>query len=103
MENELPDIQVSFRKIFPSASPNFIKIKIKYNAGIYYDIRNITILAYGEFTKGLLKKYNRTIEKQTCITISHEIIHWWIFNEIGLFVCIDFDNIAEKLAEYGVY
>ena len=102
-EIRLPDIQVSFRKLYLSASDNFIKYKIRCNAGVFLDIENITILSYGEFTKGLLKKYNRTIEKQTCITISHEIIHWWILNELNIIACSQFDNIAEKLVEYGVY
>lgn len=99
----LPKIEVSFKKIFPSASPNFIKHEIEENAGVFYPDINITILSYGDFTKRLLKKYNRTIEKQTCKTISHEIIHWILFNDLNIKVCAKFDNIAEKLNDYGVY
>jgi len=102
-EFELPDIQVSFKKFYPSARDGCILHMIRCNAGIFFDIENITILSYGEFTKSLLKKYNRTIEKQTCKTISHEIVHWWILNELNIKACSQFDNIAEKLAEYGVY
>lgn len=102
-KNELPDICLSFKKLFPSASDGFIKNTIKYNAGMFYDIENIIILSYGEFTKSLLKKYNRTIEKQTCNIISHEIVHWCILNQTNIKVCSRFDNIAEKLSEYGVY
>lgn len=103
LKNELPDIQVNFKKLYPSASNDSIKNEINHNAGIFYSIDNIIILSYGKFTKGLLKKYNRSIEKQTCKTISHEILHWCILNQTNIKVCCQFDNIAEKLVEYGVY
>lgn len=107
IENELPQIHVSFRKHyndkFVTFSEGFIKHRIRCNAGMYIHNDNVTILSYGEFTKGLLKKYNRNIQKQVCNTISHEIIHWWILKELNIKTCASFDNIAEKLAKYGVY
>lgn len=101
--NELPEIQVSYKKLFISASPNLIKHKIRCNAGEFFPDENIIILSCGDFTKSLLKKYNRTIIKQTCNTITHELVHWWVLNEINLRACIGFDKIAENLHNYGVY
>lgn len=104
---ELPEIRVSLKNFlnnyFVTFNDNFIKDKIRDNAGIFFHNTNTTILFYGEFTESLLKKYNRTIEKQACKTISHEIIHWWILKELNVKACARFDDIAESLAEYGVY
>ena len=99
----LPDIQVSYKKFLITASDDFIKYKVSCCAGEFYVDDNIIILSNGEFTKGLLKKYNRTIEKQTCKTISHEIIHWLLFKDLNIKVCAKFDDIAEDLVDYGVY
>ena len=60
-------------------------------------------LFYGDFFKELCKRFNRTIEEQTCYTISHEILHYLIFNEQNIKVSARFDDIAENLNEYGVY
>lgn len=104
MENKLPDIQLSFKKFYSgSYTKKYIRLLIEDKAGVFYPDDNIIILSYGDFTKELLKEYNRTIEKQACNTISHEIIHWWILKELNIKACSAFDNIAKNLFEYGVY
>ena len=102
-DKNLPEIQLSFKKIYPDFNSSFIKGMINAKAGVYYPDDNIIVLSYGDFTKGLLKKYGRTIEKQTCKTISHEVMHWILFNDLNIKACGKFDNIAKKLNDYGVY
>lgn len=100
---EQPRIKVSYKDINPSISDNYAQRLIDDNIAVFFSELDIIVLSYGDFAKGLLKKYNRTIEKQTCITISHEIIHWILYNDLNIKVCARFDNIAKSLAEYGVY
>jgi len=100
---EQPEIKLNFKEVFPSISDNYAQHLIDEHACIFFTDFNIMVLSYGIFTKQLLKKYNRTIEKQTCNTISHEIIHWVILCDLNIKACAKFDDIAESLADYGVY
>lgn len=102
-EIELPNIYVNYKKINPYFNNCFYQKMIDERAGAFYPDFNAIVLSYGKFTKHLCRKYNLTIEQKTCKTISHEIMHWVLFNEVNEKVCSQFDNIAEKLAEYGVY
>ena len=105
MENNIkqPQIKVDYKEIYPSLSDRYVCQIRNDNAGTFFPDFDMIVLSYGIFTQELLEKYHRTIEKQTCNTISHEIIHWWILKELNIKACVKFDDIAESLAEYGVY
>lgn len=51
----------------------------------------------------LSKRGHISIEKQTCKTISHEIVHRILLKEQNIQTCGKFDNIAENLKDYGVW
>ena len=76
-------------------------------AGKFYpyidDNIEIISLFYGDFFKELCKKFHRSIEKQTCYTLSHEFLHYVLLNEHNIKLSAKFDRIAENLNEYGVY
>lgn len=70
----------------------------------YIDENGVVIsLFYGDFFKELCKKFHRTIEQQSCYTLSHEILHYILLNEHNVKVSARFDDIAESFYEYGVY
>lgn len=99
-----PKIVTDFDKTV-DANENFYnkQMLIASVAGRYYPYDNKIVLAHGEFSNELLQKFKRSLEKQTCATISHEILHQVIFEEQNIKVSSAFDNIAKKLAPYGVY
>lgn len=105
--NDLIDaITVNIRK-YDCIDENYFKNAVSDCAGKFYpyidDNKEIISLFYGDFFKELCKRFNRTIEEQTCYTLSHEFLHYVLLNEHNIKVSSRFDRIAENLNEYGVY
>ena len=74
------------------------EIKYKGLSGAYLpDVDKITL---GNPPDGLYSLYP---EKAFSIVVSHEIMHRWLEKNIGNKASKQFDNIANKLKEYGVY
>lgn len=108
MSIEHPKIMVSYKK-FDARDCGFVFNDCYYvslinsNGGMYFADDQVIILSYGDFFKDLMKKHDRTLEQQTCYTISHEILHDVLFKEQNIKVCKRLDNIASRLAEYGIW
>lgn len=70
-------------------------------AGNYWDATDTITLSKGVVT--LSKREHISIEKQTCRTISHEVMHRIIYNQLNIKASCQFDNIAKSLKEFGVW
>jgi len=79
------------------------KYYIKNTAGNYWIDSDLISLSHGEWSKQQCKKNNECIEVQICRTITHEIVHRVILGQTNIKVTVAFDNIAESLAEFGVW
>lgn len=104
MRNEdwIDAITVDIRKTLDVHEDHF-KDAVVNCAGKFYPDDEVITLFYGDFFKELCTKHKRSIEKQTCNTISHEILHYILLEEQNIKVCARFDRIAEDLKEYGVW
>jgi hypothetical protein len=99
-----PKIMLSYRKFYEDGfNQSFFDRMKDSNAGEFFPHDNVIILSFGEFFKKLMKKYHRTIEKQSCVTISHEMLHYLLYKEHNIKICAKFDALAPKLANYGLY
>lgn len=74
-----------------------------YIAGFFDSCQNKIVLIYSDFMLKLMKKRNISIEKQICYTLSHEVMHKILLDDHNIKVTKKFDNIAEKLIDYGVW
>lgn len=104
MEKHLSEtISVDIRKVITYLPLSLFQDKLEHSCASFLPYEDWIMLFYGKLFKSLCLKYHRTIEENTCVAISHEVLHRVLFKEQNIKVCSRFDNIAESLSEYGVY
>lgn len=94
------DITIKWKEWLDKRNCRVIKEMIKSGfeclAGIEYDNDNKVALVL-ENIAGFAKHHNRSVEKQTCIIIAHETMHYVLDMEQGLNASRQFDNIANTV------